>query len=62
VQRAARQAATGKMPVDRRYAERCHRPLPPGRPPLQPRDASAKRCKLVVLKAGLSARGHPEHI
>jgi len=55
MQRAARQAASGKMPVDRRYSECCHRFLAPGRPPFQPRDASAKCCKPVVLDAGLGA-------
>ena len=62
MQRAAPQATTGKMPVDCRYAECCHRSLPPRRSPLQPRDASAKRGELVVLSAGLVARRHPEHI
>lgn len=62
MQRAARQAATGKMPVDHRYAECCYRFLPPGRPPFQPRNASAKRCKRVVLNAGGGTRGHLEHI
>ncbi len=51
MQRATRQAAT-KMLVNRRYAERCHWPLPPCRSPLQPRDAGAKRCELLVLDAG----------
>ncbi len=52
MQRATRQATTGKMSVNRRYVERCHRPLPPRRSLLQPRDASAKRCELLVLDAG----------
>jgi hypothetical protein len=62
MQRATRQAAIGKMPIDCRYAECCHRSLPPRRSLLQPRDASAKRGELVVLNAGLVVRRHSEHI
>ena len=62
VQRTTRQAASRKVAVDCRDAECCRRSLTPGRSLLQPRNASAKCCKLVVLDAGVGDRGHPEHI